>query len=156
MELEARRSLGFVHKSLSELSFLGNLTLVHSRVELSPSAGIQTSQSRALAGQSPYVVNLALDWEHPVTRTRARLLYNVYGARISQVGQNGLPDVFEQPRHLVDASVGQGVGEHVELKLTLENLMNSPVRFSQGESGAFLTSRYLTGTNAWLTASYKY
>ncbi|MBL0198074.1 MAG: TonB-dependent receptor [Myxococcales bacterium] len=156
VELEARRSLGFVHKSLSELSFLGNLTLVHSRVELSPSAGIQTSQSRALAGQSPYVVNLALDWEHPVTRTRARLLYNVYGARISQVGQNGLPDVFEQPRHLVDASVGQGVGEHVELKLTLENLMNSPVRFSQGESGAFLTSRYLTGTNAWLTASYKY
>lgn len=157
VELEARKSLGFVHRSIQELSLLGNLTLVHSRVELDPLAqGIQTTQSRPLAGQSPYVVNLALDWEHPATKTRARILYNVYGARISQVGQNGLPDVFEQPRHLVDASVGQGIGEHVELKLSLENLFNSPVRFSQGESGVFLTSRYLTGTNAWFTASYRY
>ncbi len=157
VELEARKSLGFVHKAIEELSLLGNLTLVHSRVELDPLAqGIQTTQTRPLAGQSPYVVNLALDWEHPATKTRARLLYNVYGARISQVGANGLPDVYEQPRHLVDASFGQGFGEHVELKLSLENLFNSPVRFSQGDSGAFLTSRYLTGTNAWLTASYRY
>jgi len=157
VELEARKSLGFLHGALSELSVLGNLTLVHSRVELDPAAqGIQTTQSRPLAGQSPYVVNLALDWEHPATKTRARLLYNVYGARISQVGQNGLPDVYEQPRHIVDASVGQGIGEHVELKLSLENLFNAPVRFSQGESGAFLTSRYLTGTNVWLTAAYRY
>ena len=157
VELEARKSLGFVHKDVEELSLLGNVTLVHSRVELDPLAqGIQTTQTRPLAGQSPYVVNLALDWEHPGTKFRARILYNVYGARISQVGQNGLPDVFEQPRHLVDASVGQGFGEHVELKLSLENLFNAPVRFSQGDSGIFLTSRYLTGTNAWLTASYRY
>ncbi len=157
VELEARKSLGFLNSVLSELSVLGNLTLVHSRVELDPLAqGIQTTQTRPLAGQSPYVVNLALDWEHAATKTRARILYNVYGARISQVGQNGLPDVFEQPRHLVDASVGQGIGDHVELKLSLENLFNAPVRFSQGESGVFLTSRYLTGTNAWLTASYRY
>lgn len=157
VELEARKSLSFLHSALSELSILGNLTLVHSRVELDPVAqGIQTTQSRPLAGQSPYVVNLALDWEHPATKTRARLLYNVYGARISQVGQNGLPDVFEQPRHLVDASIGQGLGDHFELKLSLENLLNAPVRVSQGESGVFLTSRYLTGTNAWLTASYRY
>ncbi len=157
VELEARKSLGFVQKAVEELSLLGNVTLVHSRVELDPLAqGIQTTQTRPLAGQSPYVVNLALDWEHPGTKTRARILYNVYGARISQVGQNGLPDVFEQPRHLVDASVGQGIGEHVELKLSLENLFNAPVRFSQGDSGVFLTSRYLTGTNAWLTASYRY
>lgn len=157
VELEARKSLSFVHRTLDELSLLGNLTLVHSRVELDPvAAGIQTSQSRPLAGQSPFVVNLALDWEHTKTKTRARLLYNVYGARISQVGQNGLPDVYEQPRHLVDASVGQGIGEHVDLKLSVENLFNAPVRFSQGESGVFLTNRYLTGTNVWLTASYRY
>ncbi len=157
VELEARKSLKFVSRALSELALQGNLTLVHSRVELDPaSAGIQTTQSRPLAGQSPFVVNVALSWEHERSKTRARILYNVYGARISQVGQNGLPDVYEQPRHLVDASVGQGIGEHVELKLSVENLLNSPVRVSQGESGVFLTSRYLTGTNVWLSGSYRF
>lgn len=153
VEVEARKGLDFLHAYLRELSILGNVTVVHSRVDLGE-GGIQTSSSRPLAGQSPYVVNLALDWNHEATKTRARLLYNVAGQRIAQVGQNGLPDIYEQPRHLVDASVVQAIGEHLDLKLTAENVLNAPVRFTQGEDGQFLVQRYLVGQTFWLSATY--
>jgi hypothetical protein len=155
VELEARKSLDLFTPTLKELTFLGNVTLVHSRVDLdTEQTGIQTSSSRPLAGQSPFVVNLALDWNHERTKTRVRALYNVFGARISQVGLNGIPDMYEQPRHLVDLSAAQGIGEHLDLKATLENVLNAPVRFTQGEGEAFLANRYLTGQTFWLSATY--
>jgi outer membrane receptor for ferrienterochelin and colicin len=100
------------------------------------------------------VANVALDWNHEKSKTRVRALYNVFGARISQVGLNGIPDVYEQPRHLVDLSVAQGVGEHLDFKATIENVLNAPVRYTQGEKDTFLANRYLTGQTFWLMATY--
>lgn len=155
VELEARKSLDLFTPALKEFTFLGNVTIVHSRVDLdTEQTGIQTSSSRPLAGQSPFVVNVSLDWNHEKTKTRIRGLYNVFGARISQVGLNGIPDMYEQPRHIVDLSAAQGIGEHLDLKATLENVLNAPVRFTQGEGDAFLANRYLTGQTFWLSATY--
>lgn len=158
VELEGRKGLDFIRPWLRELSLLANVTFVRSRVEIDPaSQGIQTSQERPLAGQSPFVVNTALDWTHDATKTRARVLYNVQGRRISEVGTRGVPDVYEQPRHIVDVSVAQGIGEHVDLKLTIENLFDSPVRFTQGESGdAPLVRAYTLGQTFWLLATYSH
>ena len=157
VELEARKSLDLFTPALKELTFLGNVTIVHSRVDLDTAqTGIQTSSSRPLAGQSPFVVNMAVDWNHERTKTRVRALYNVFGARISQVGLNGIPDMYEQPRHLVDLSAAQGIGEHLDLKATLENVLNAPVRFTQGEGDSFLANRYLSGQTFWLSATYTY
>jgi hypothetical protein len=156
VELEGRKGLDFIRPWLNELTLLANVTFVHSRVELDPAAqGIQTSQERPLAGQSPFVVNTALDWTHEKTKTRARILYNVQGRRIAEVGTRGVPDAYEQPRHIVDVSAAQGLGEHVDLKFTIENLFDSPVRFTQGESGdAPLVRAYSLGQTFWLLATY--
>lgn len=154
VEVEARKSLDFVSSTVKDFSLLGNVTLVHSRVDLDATTGIQTSASRPLAGQSPFVVNLALDWQREASKTRARILYNVSGARIAQVGSNGLPDVYEQPRHLVDLSFAQGLGEHLDLKATIENLLDAPVRFTQGDDGRFLVNRYNVGSTFWLMLTY--
>jgi hypothetical protein len=62
--------------------------------------------------------------------------------------------MYEQPRHLVDLSVAQGIGEHIDLKGTIENVLNAPVRFTQGEDNTFLVNRYLIGQTFWLTATY--
>lgn len=155
LEAEARKSLDFVSSAVKDFAVLGNVTVVHSRVDLDTSQiGIQTSQSRPLAGQSPFVVNVALDWNREKSKSRARILYNVSGARIAQVGSNGLPDVYEQPRHLVDVSFAQGLGDHWDLKATIENLLDAPVRFTQGEDGRFLTNRYNLGSTFWLSVTY--
>lgn len=155
IEVEGRKSLDLFWNQLKEFSLLANLTVVYSRVDLDTSQiGIQTSSTRPLAGQSPYVVNVALDWNHEKSKTRARVLYNVAGQRIAQVGSNGIPDQYEQPRHLVDLSMAQGLGEHFDLKATVENAFNSPVRFTQGEDGNTIANRYLTGATFWLSATY--
>lgn len=155
LELEARKGLEFVSQAVKDFSVLGNVTFVSSKVELDPAqGGIQTSRERPLAGQSAYVANVALDWTHEKTRTRARILYNVQGARIAQVGTQGIPDIYEQPRHLVDVSAAQGIGEHVDLKLTLDNLFDSPVRFTHGREGDVVTGSYRVGQTVWLMATY--
>jgi hypothetical protein len=155
VELEGRKSLDFISSHLKEMTVLTNLTLVHSQVDLdTDQSGIQTSSSRPLAGQSPVVFNVALDWNHEKSKTRVRALYNVFGSRISQVGLNGIPDMYEQPRHLVDLSVAQGFGEHLDLKATIENVLNAPVRYTQGKDDTFLANRYLTGQTFWLMATY--
>lgn len=155
VEFEARSGLGFVTSTLKEFAAMANVTLVHSRVDLDKQQiGIQTSNSRPLAGQSPYVVNAALDWNHERSNTRVRVLYNIFGARISQVGLNGIPDMIEQPRHVVDVSAAQGFGPHIDLKATVENVLNAPVRFTQGDNDRFLTNRYLLGQTFWVTATY--
>jgi TonB dependent receptor/Carboxypeptidase regulatory-like domain/TonB-dependent Receptor Plug Domain len=155
VELEARKGLDFITSYVKEFTVLTNVTFVHSQVDLdTEQTGIQTSSSRPLAGQSPYVLNFALDWNHEATKTRIRALYNVFGARISQVGLNGIPDMYEQPRHVVDLSAAQGIGEHLDLKATVENVLNSPVRFTQGEDDTFVANRYLMGQTFWLSATY--
>ncbi|MDC3981919.1 TonB-dependent receptor [Polyangium jinanense] len=134
IELELRKNLAFVSPILADLGVLANLTLVHSRVSLEEGEGVQTSNVRPLAGQSPYVVNAGLDYASDKRGTRVRVLYNVYGRRIAQVGMDGLPDVYEQPRHLLDVTVAQRVGKYVDLKLSAENLLLAPVVFTQGPS----------------------
>ena len=62
MELEVKTGLGFISPALSDFSPLANLTISSSRVVLDPTLGVQTSNVRALVGQSPFVVNLGLDY----------------------------------------------------------------------------------------------
>ena len=78
----------------------------------------------------------------------------MFGPRIAQVGSNGIPDMYEQPRHIVDLSAAQGIGEHLDVKATVENLLNAPVRFTQGEDGTFIANRYLLGQTMWLSLTY--
>jgi outer membrane receptor for ferrienterochelin and colicin len=142
---------------------LANLTLVKSRVQLSE-VGISTNPSRPLSNQAPYIVNLALDYSLQATKTQARVLYNVSGPRIVTVGSDGLQDIYEKPRHLVDLTVVQGLGKHFELKANVQNLLNAPLRTTQRgvdpdgsgpERGKeFVTGDQRHGTTFTLAASY--
>jgi outer membrane receptor protein involved in Fe transport len=133
LELEGRKSFDMFHPALRPLGIIANVTLSHSRVELDPATiGDVTNQSRALSYQAPYIVNLALDFDDQDIGLRARVSYNVVGERISVVGTSGIPDIYEQPRHTLDVTVGQRIGKHVEIRANASNLLDSPVRFTTG------------------------
>jgi len=159
-ELELRKGLGALAAALEDVQLIANLTLVSSRVELDTTqAGVQTNSIRPLAGQSPYVVNVGIDYTGESTGTRARVLYNVFGPRITQVGSNRLPDVYEEPRHQVDVAFAQMIGEHVDLKLTVENLLDWPFLFTQGEDAAGeqnIVNKYRNGVSASVSAIVTY
>jgi TonB-dependent receptor len=135
VELEARKNLEFLHKGLKPLSVIGNVTLTKSRIELDPDQTLQnsTNQSRAMVNQAPYVVNLSLDYANDDLGLDARLLYNVVGKRIVQVGTGGLDDTYGQPMHTVDATLSKKLGKSFQVKLLGTNLLNQKLRETIGK-----------------------
>lgn len=156
-ELEARKGFGFISPVVKDLGVLANLTLVYTRVELEATIGAQqTNQVRPLAGQSPYVVNAGLDYNNDTTGTRARILYNVFGPRIAQVGSQQRPDIYEEPRNQIDVTVAQRVTKYVDLKLAAENITDAKVQQTQGKNAAGednVVSEYKLGATFTLSAT---
>lgn len=162
LELESRKSLDFITKQLADLSVIANLTLAHSQIELDPNQGkagiIVTNEDRAMVNQAPYVVNLALDYENVPLALNVRLLGNVVGPRIIQVGTSGLDDEYEQPRYSLDFTGSKGFGKHFQLRLNLINILNSPIVSSIGKSrnAARETYHEAEGRLYTLTGTYTY
>jgi hypothetical protein len=126
VELEVRKSL--------PLNFwtAGNLSLIRSRVDLGDNSGIQTSQERALQGQSPWVLNLQGGWEHPDRGDRVTVLFNAVGRRITEVGALGAPDIYEESVPGLRVVGRKDLGKGFAASLTMGNLMNPAAVTSQG------------------------
>lgn len=155
VELDARTRLGAL--GLSDAYLGGNLTLIRSRVELDPeTSGTNTSQVRALEGQSPYVVNLQLGWDdtdEDGNGINASFLYNLFGRRIAGVGVEGLPDAFEEPYHQLDVVFRQRFGGSWGWGLRAANLIDARRRVTQGGE---LVRAFRPGSDFSLSASYQY
>lgn len=152
VEFEFRRRLDALSPSLEPLSINTNVTLVRSQIEIDPGIGVQTSSERALQGQSPYAVNASLGYDRPDYGFQANVLYNVFGRRISEVGAQGLPDVFEQPRHQLDFNIMKKFAQFT-LKASAKNLLDSEIQFKQRES---IFREYKAGRSFSLGISYDY
>ena len=61
----------------------------------------------------------------------ARVLYNYFGDRISDVGSNEAPDIIEQGRGSLDVVLAKRFGK-VNFRLTFENLTDTEHLFTQG------------------------
>jgi hypothetical protein len=123
IELEVARELGqhfFVN---------ANYTFVDSKITLSPEQlGVQTSAERPLAGQSENLFNVG--GEFFMGGFSARVLYNFFGDRISDVGANEAPDIIEQGRGALDVVFAQRY-RGLTIRATLENLTDSEYEYTQ-------------------------
>ena len=97
LEMDFRKSFEFISPSLETFFVSGNASWIRSRVQLDENAGIQTSNERPLEGQSPYVYNLQLGYDHPEGLWGVTSLYNVFGPRITEVGALGAPTIISYP-----------------------------------------------------------
>ncbi|MBK7824658.1 TonB-dependent receptor [Nannocystis sp.] len=146
VELEGRKNLEFISKSLRDLSLGVNFAYIFSRVQIAaPKEGdllAPTSTQRYLEGQSPYVLNAYLGYDNERSGTNARVLFNTFGRRIAFVGGNHLPDVYELPIHTMDVTLAQRVYKGLSLSFSAFNLLNWRQRFVQGENNdIFYTTR---------------
>ncbi|MBR9991122.1 MAG: TonB-dependent receptor [Gemmatimonadetes bacterium] len=131
VEVEARRSLGFLWQPLETLHALANATAMKSEID----TGNPEDGARAMTGQSPYVVNAGLTWSSPVNGASATLLFNVVGERIINARPSGqtVPDMVEAPRPGLDLSLRFPELLGVAAKLDFRNLLDSPYEVTQGE-----------------------
>ena len=132
LEMELRQKLGVLHSGLRDFSINTNVAFISSRVEL-PNVGIQTSSERALQGQSPYIVNATLGYNSSDLGISSTIAYHIFGRRIAEAGNHGIPDVFEQPRSQLDATISRVIADYYRLSLSAKNLLDPDVIFKQGD-----------------------
>jgi hypothetical protein len=136
-----------------------NASLINSSVTVS---GL-SDQSRYLQGQSPYLINAGLFYNHSKSGIQANLLYNTVGKRIYVIGDNVLSsNVYEMPRQIVDMNVQKSFGK-IECKLGVQDILNQAFRLIQDTNrdnkitsadGMFQT--YKRGSNYTASVIYKF
>ena len=171
IELDVRKNFDFI--GLPELALVFNGALVASQVEFAD-GGLVTQKSRALQGQSPYLVNAGFYYTSgDKLGLTASVLYNVIGPRIVGIGKSAsivpnsdydLPDSYEMPRNLLDITVSKKFARRFEAKLGVKNILNQPVELRQfptatvggvQQERAQTTRLYYPGVSASITLSVK-
>lgn len=144
VELEARKGLGALGRLFNPFTVFSNVTLMRSRIELRDD-GLSSFQNpeRPMVGQAPFVVNAGATYTSTGGRTSATVLYNVVGKRIYSAAAVGLPDVYEQPRNVLDFSLRFPVYGGLSGKFDAKNLLDAEYRLTQGEVNreAYFTGR---------------
>ena len=130
------RNFGFELESAYEFGggfFVNaNYTWVDSQITLNEDQRtVQTSQQRALAGQSENLFNVTGEFARG--GFTARVLWNYFGDRISDVGANQAPDIVEQGHETVDVVFVQRFGQKLNLRVSFENLTDPVFEYTQGD-----------------------
>lgn len=163
MEFEARKNLGFIPE-LENFQLGVNLTLVQSQVDISDqeykliqSYDPNASRTRQLQGQSPYVLNLDLAYVNYESGTDVGLHYNVFGERLSDVSLGGTPDVYEQPRNMLNFTFSQRLIENLNIKFSARNILDARMeRLYRFKGQEYFNTQYDLGTNFSLGFSYTF
>jgi len=132
VELELRKSLESLGKKDNFLKYfrnfmlVANVSFIKSEIKIDTSKFYASEANRPMQGQSPYIVNMGIYYQDNDNGLMVSLLYNVIGKRIVVVGLD-TPDVYEMPRNVIDLMVTKNIGEHVQLKGGIQDILNQKV-----------------------------
>lgn len=129
-ELELRKNLNFIWDELNNLSFVGNLSLIKSKITLSNDKGFEQN-NRPLQGQADYIFNVGLYYDNLELGLNSSLVYNKVGDRIAKVGTSELGDIIEKPVDLIDFSISKKLFDNFTLKATAKDLLDQQRLFIQ-------------------------
>ena len=167
LELDIRKTLDFI--GLPDFSWSFNGSLIHSRVHFDEASNQET---RAMQGQSPYLINTGIFYKNKRYNLDVALLYNRIGKRIVGVGRTEgndknikVPDSYEMPRDAFDLTASKKVGKHFEFKAGIHDLLNQSVTFKQFADVTIngntkkveqITRQYKPGRNFGIQAIYTF
>lgn len=139
-EVEVRKGLEFISPALKPFSLFGNYTYLRSEVVFNDlSAGSKTVKAnRPLQGQSPYLLNAGLQYTSDLFN--ASVLYNRVGERLTLVGNEEFPNVYERPRNQIDIQLSKKVIDgRGEIRINFQDILNNAFYFYENvnESTAF-------------------
>ena len=134
VEAEARVHLGHFFEGADWISLGANVAFIYSRARLSlEQQRNATSAERPLAGQAPWVINAGIGFAPPGTGLTANIYYNVLGSRLEDVGRIPLPDVYREPLHQVDVTIGWEFADSFQLRFSAQNILFQRQELRQGD-----------------------
>jgi hypothetical protein len=161
-ELEVRQRLGFLPGVSTSL----NVSFTDSEARLDPSDpffGEVANQRRPpFQNQSPYLVNVGLNYDAENAGFSASVLLNAFGDRVNEYGGSGvsgtdvviIPDKIEKTRLTLDAKVRKRFGR-IGVTLAGRNLTNNTILVTQRLLGADeVVGRWQPGVGVQLGVTY--
>ncbi|MBA4409383.1 MAG: TonB-dependent receptor [Bacteroidota bacterium] len=127
--LEFEKSTGFLH-NLKDLTLIFNTSLIKSEIN-TEKQGFARDKKRIMQGQSPYIINLGMNYQKKEANLSIGLNYNRIGKRIAYVGTPTNPHTWELPRNSLDLTIEKGLGKRISLKAGVKDILNEAVRFVQ-------------------------
>jgi TonB-dependent receptor len=132
VEFELKKNLGFLSPRLKNFSGGGNVTLVQTEVSIDAEelkairegGNPDAEDTREMFGQSPYIINVFLGFSSDSLGLQANLNFNVAGEKLALVTRGATPNVFEQPRPLLDFNVSKTLNKRWSIKFAASNLLN--------------------------------
>jgi len=129
-ELEFRKRLDF-SPSLKNFTFLANGSYIYSRV-----VDQRLALDRPLQGQSPYLINASILYDVEKQGISATLFYNQIGRRITFVGSQDQPDIYESSRPVFDFQITKKFAQNkAEFRLNIQDILNQKLYFYQNPTG---------------------
>lgn len=148
IEFEGRKNFNFISENLANLSLNVNVSLIKSEIEMAKGAGEEyesrqqfarngetVDDTRELQGQSPFLVNVGLNYNNTDSGFETGVFYNVQGKTLEVVGFGKNPDVYTQSFNSLNFNLSKSFGEDNRSKVSLkiDNILNDD-RLSQYES----------------------
>ena len=157
VELDARQRLG-TYGLWQNFMLQGNLALINSEVNVIETGTFQpTNLKRPLEGQSSYTLNLGAIYLTGSGSSEFGVFYSRFGRRLSAAGGFGVPDIFEQPRNIIDFNYCQRLAGGLGLSVKAANLLNEPYQWTQDANGIVQIQReYRTGVNISVGLKYEF
>ncbi|MGV3706216.1 MAG: TonB-dependent receptor domain-containing protein [Arcticibacter sp.] len=174
VEMELRQRLSFIKESdfFNNTSIYTNLAFMKSDVQLNREVFSNINDSRALQGQSPYLINGGIQYND--NKWGFNVLYNRIGRRINIVGfgrydtdgfQYEYPDIYENPRDVIDLQISRKLfNNRADLKINAGDLLNqkgilyqdnnNDKTFTKGTDQSIRTIKY--GTNFSISLGYNF
>ncbi len=130
IEMDFRKKLDFIN-TLEDTSLGLNLSYIYSSVA-TDSAELQAIRAtdlnavntRAMSGQSPYIVNAFLGYNNKDLGLDANFVYNVTGPKILINVKGGTPDIMEQAFNSLNFTANKSLGKNWVLTFKAKNILN--------------------------------
>ena len=135
-EFELIQNLSFIGDKYKDFTFNSNITVVHSSIELSESElrsrlnsakdGEKISNTRNMAGQAPYLINVGLSYNNKDKKILANVSYNVQGETLEFVGFGNRANVYSKSFNSLNLKVGKTFGkdDRMSVSFKVSNLLN--------------------------------
>lgn len=127
LEFEFKKNLSFISEKMKNFSVNGNVIFVKSQITMTEiefnsrkgyeKDGETIENTRAMAGQSPYVINTGITYKNTEKAIQAGLFYNVKGPTLFIVGAGIFPDIYTDPFHSLNFTLNKRFGKDNRTKL---------------------------------------
>jgi len=162
IEIDLRKNLSFLHNRLKNFKINANFSYIISRVALDTfeyktlaQINPEIDPYRPFQGQSPFLLNVIVSYHSNKAKFGIDLSYNLFGKRLVAIGLNGLPDIYDTPRGLLNLSVTKDIRKHFNLKFRINNILNAEYLTLQTfKENAYLNESHKLGTTYSFGVSY--